>query len=69
MVSGRMWQPADFPRTHNLFASTFIICYNGMGPWRGANQGGGVKAASWMRGVMTFILPLMAAVILVLGLK
>ena len=33
-----------------------------------ANEGKGMKVAGWMRGYMTFVLPVIVAVILVLGL-
>ena len=33
-----------------------------------ANEGKGMKVAGWMRGYMTFVLPVIVAVILILGL-
>ena len=33
-----------------------------------ANQGKGIKVANWMRGYMTYVLPIIVAAILVIGL-
>ena len=55
----------------SLLFILFCVCRYGWG-WKNftaeANSGKGLKIQKWMRGYMTFVLPIVTAVIFVIGL-